>query len=209
MTLQSHICREIVCTAASFLVLAAFFLSGCAGSQTATPSPSPPAFPTAPTQAPAMQNTPTAVVAQSAIPLASPTGELTITLSATPTVVTATPTPTDAPVPQLAFQTLAVAPIDRGLLFDSWSPDGQWVAYWLVDSEAGAEHPVFVNATDSRRCEHKEVIGEGWDGRVTWQEDGKVTVVVNQEGKAMSGSVCGTFAPVSYTHLTLPTIHSV
>jgi hypothetical protein len=206
MTQQSHICREIVCTAASFLVLAAFFLSGCAGSQTATPSPSPPAFPTAPTQAPAMQNTPTAVVAQSAIPLASPTGELTITLSATPTVVTATPTPTDAPVPQLAFQTLAVAPIDRGLLFDSWSPDGQWVAYWLVDSEAGAEHPVFVNATDSRRCEHKEVIGEGWDGRVTWQEDGKVTVVVNQEGKAMSGSVCGTFAP-GENH-TLPDRHT-
>jgi dipeptidyl aminopeptidase/acylaminoacyl peptidase len=58
------------------ILVAVFFLSGCAGLQTATPSLSPPVFPTtlappSPTQAPTVQNTPTASVAPSATPVVS------------------------------------------------------------------------------------------------------------------------------------------
>lgn len=197
MIQQSRIRREIVCTAASLLVLVASFLSGCAGPQTAVPGLSPPAFattpaPDAPTQAPATQNTPVPAIAPSAAPVvSSPTGHPAVLLAATPTVVTATP------VPKLALQTLAVAPIDLGLLFDSWSPDGQWLAYWVVESTTGGEFPVFVNVTDSRKCSHQEARAEGYDGRIDWQGNDRVTVILNQRGEAVSGAVCDTFTPIA------------
>jgi hypothetical protein len=124
---------------------------------------------------------------------------VTLTPQATapiPATATVSATPTDTPVPKLALETLAVAPIDLGLLFDSWSPDGQWVAYWVVEDTAGAEYPVFVNVIDGRRCQHQEIHAEGYDGRVDWQGDDQVTVVLNQQGEAAGGSVCGTFATV-------------
>ena len=104
---------------------------------------------------------------------------------------TATSTVTAQPV----LRPLTAAPARQGLGFDSWSPDGRWIGYWVGDAE-GPAHLAFADVHTGRTCQHEEVDAQDWSRRLIWQGDDKVSAVVNQQGEALAGTVCGALAPV-------------
>jgi hypothetical protein len=123
----------------------------------------------------------------------TPTVQASVLPAATHTPVTGTPTST--PIARVVIEPLAVAAARLGLAFDGWSPDGQWIAYWVGDVERPA-HLTFVDVHTGRTCQHEEVSAQDWSRRVIWQGDGKVTAVINQQGEALGGLVCEALAPV-------------
>jgi Tol biopolymer transport system component len=124
------------------------------------------------------------------------TPQATVPSAATNTLVTGIPTST--PVPLQFADPLVTAPDSEfGLGFDSWSPDSQWIAYWVGETAEGSPaHLTFVNVRTGSKCQHPEVSAQYGSGWVAWQEDDRVIAVLDQEGEAMAGSVCETFAPV-------------
>jgi len=160
------------------------FLALAQGACTPASSPSP--------LSPATQS-----VAPDAVSSIPPTQAHTPTAAdtAAPTGTLASPTATSTPVGAAVVKPLAVAPAKLGLGFDSWSPDGQWIAYWVGDVERPA-HLTFVNVQTGRTCQHDEVSAQDWSRRVIWRGDDQVTVVVNQEGEALAGTVCDALVPV-------------
>lgn len=67
------------------------------------------------------------------------------TVPPAPTGTAVSGTPTSIPTGQTILKPLAVASAKLGLGFDSWSPDSQWIAYWVGEVEPPA-HLTFVNA---------------------------------------------------------------
>jgi hypothetical protein len=86
------------------------------------------------------------------------------------------------------------------LIFDSWSPDSQWVTYWSVDHEyVGPDHPghlVFLDVRSGRICEHQEISITSLTGDVTWPEEGRFIAVEGPGGNVFSGTPCGAVSPV-------------
>lgn len=114
-----------------------------------------------------------------------------------PASTTATPTSTSA---EAHFITPLVTAGGRRfeLQFDSWSPDGEWIAYWRREGEDGfPAHLVFVHVDTGVTCWHEEVNAQSFaPGQVIWGEDSRVAALVSEQGAALGGFVCDTFVPV-------------
>ncbi len=111
-------------------------------------------------------------------------------------------TPTETPIPLYNIEPLVTAapfpPLTFGLRFDSWSPDSQWIAYWVGERAEG--HPAqlaFANVLSGQACQHAEVSAQDLDsGSVLWQADGRAIAVLYPQQETLSGVPCETFAPV-------------
>ena len=119
-----------------------------------------------------------------------------------PTQTSPPGTPTKTPVPQYILTPLVQPSGPQSKLrFDSWSPDGQWFAYWTGEGYGESDDVLpaslaFFEVISGESCLHEEVIGQNlWDGRVHWQEDGRAIVVPNPGGDTLSGIPCENFAP--------------
>jgi hypothetical protein len=114
---------------------------------------------------------------------------------------------TASPVPQpYATRTQPSPPFlkpsvtDSRLVFESWSPDSQWVAYWYGDQEYVSQdnpaHLAFLDARSGRICKHQELNIISLTGHVTWLEDERFIAVEGPEGKVLEGVPCEELAPV-------------
>jgi dipeptidyl aminopeptidase/acylaminoacyl peptidase len=161
---QSRTRGQVLCTAVRLLVLAAFFLTGCVGSQTAAPGLSPPAFPTtsappSPPQTPTVQNMPTASIAPSATPVvSSPTGLIAYV----------------GPDSQLWLmqadgsdqQELTTG---ETVVSPAWSPDGQTLAYISRQEQSGQ---VFLYSLSSQQAQPLGPVVDSNPHTVAWSADG-------------------------------------
>ena len=122
-------------------------------------------------------------------------------LAETPIPRSETPQPTNNPAPtQVPIATITplvtYLSVNGSPFFDSWSPDSQWIAFWLVEY-GGDELPgslAFVRVASGDVCLHPNIITEGvGTGQVQWQNDGSVQVVINPSDKTFTGAPCGDF----------------
>jgi hypothetical protein len=82
------------------------------------------------------------------------------------------------------------------LRFDTWSPDGRWMAYWQGESEDLPAHLVFIDTHSGKVCRHEELTSGFWDGYAIWQDDGRVLAMLNRNKDVFRGTPCGVFDPV-------------
>ena len=97
----------------------------------------------------------------------------------------------------------------------AWSPDGQRIAFGRADKTNNADWDIFVMNADG--SQQRRLVRHGTDPR--WSPDGRTIAFVrraaldgfNYDIYAVDGegSPARSLTPVSYTHLTLPTICSV
>ncbi len=116
---------------------------------------------------------------------------------ATPTGVTAT---IIAPPPTEIQTSHTIEPLvtEPRLRFDSWSPDSQWIAYWIADGENTPSRLAFVNVQSGKVCRHNDVFADALEsGRVLWAESGNVIAVQDQNGSALEGAPCSVFSPTT------------
>lgn len=98
----------------------------------------------------------------------------TATLEPTEAVPTPTPEPANVPIEPLATA--------AAIRVDSWSLDGDWLAYWLSTEKDVTGYPFpsgnlnFLNIRTGQACSYPEYIARDYDDRVTWQSDGQVTI---------------------------------
>lgn len=86
------------------------------------------------------------------------------------------------------------------LIFESWSPDSQWVAYWYGDQEyVSQDHPAhlaFLDVRSGRICKHQELNIISLSGYLTWLEDERFIAVEGPGGKVFEGVPCEELSPV-------------
>ncbi len=117
-----------------------------------------------------------------AIPSATP---------ATATIRPATAVSVSTAAPTIEPLAISVAPVITATLlrFESWSPDGAWLAVWAFDSaEAFSESATprgtlyFFNARTGRACEFPYIARYNGmiNSSIVWQADGNVAVLTSQ-----------------------------
>ncbi len=104
------------------------------------------------------------------------------------------PPPTETPIPRHEVTPLVRA---NRLRFESWSPNGNWIAYWFSErtQDPGPAHLAFVQTRSGEVCRHEELtVPDIWSGWLIWQDSRSVVARWNEE--AHSGSPCEAFAPL-------------
>jgi hypothetical protein len=83
-----------------------------------------------------------------------------------------------------------------GLRFDSWSPGGEWVAYWIGErSEGFPAYLAFVAPGSGKLCPHEVVVAQNlWSDSITWQEDGSAIVITSLGEEPLRGTPCQQFS---------------
>jgi hypothetical protein len=135
------------------------------------------------------------------VPTATSTKEAAIIPSPTTTVVTSAASPAASPTPA----PILIEPLQKsdsrhpGLRFDSWSPTGRWLAYWLGSDEETAPSVLsFLSTSSDDQC-FIELDGQAyWNGRVVWEEDDQTLVVPGQSRQVLQGTPCGDFDPAEH-----------
>jgi hypothetical protein len=86
------------------------------------------------------------------------------------------------------------------LIFESWSPDSQWVAYWYGDQEYVTQdnpaHLAFLDVRSGRVCKHQELNIISLSGHVTWLKDERFIAVEGPGGNVFEGVPCEELSPV-------------
>ena len=97
-------------------------------------------------------------------------------------------------------------------VFPQWSPDGRWITYYSDDT---GEYEVYL-LENKEYAKPKQITknSKGWKYPATWSPNSKMLVFFDRSMKLQlldveSGRITVVDTPVSYTHLTLPTIYSV
>jgi hypothetical protein len=129
-------------------------------------------------------------------PLAVPAQAVQATATAVPPTDTPTPEPTAIPL-----EPIIAAP---AVQFEGWSPDGEWLAYWVsgqadVSSEFYPAPPGtlnFRNVRTGQECAVPEIVSQQEEGdQLVWAPGGEV--LVSTSGQSFQGTPCGgDFRPV-------------
>jgi hypothetical protein len=116
--------------------------------------------------------------------------------SLAPTGAPTSPPPTETPTIEptaIPLEPLATAPAVR---FDGWSPDGDWLAYWISTDEdvSGNFYPFppgrlnLHNVRTGQECLYDELLASQEGDRVIWQPDGEL--VVSIADRYLAGAPC-------------------
>ncbi len=140
----------------------------------------------------------TATPAATAVPTPTPTLKPTEGVP-TPTATLPKPTTTSTPV---VIAPVATAPAIR---VDSWSPDGDWLAYWLAAEVPQFFYPFppgklhFLNIRTGQICSYSEYVARDHGDHLVWQLDGKVQVILSSDKRAYRGAPCrNDFVRITY-----------
>ncbi len=144
---------------------------------TACSIPFEPALPTTTAPMAIVLSTPTSPAVASAMPTAVPS------LLSTPTrlLMPSQPPPTGTPASVLLTPVATAAAIR----FESWSPNGDWLAYWSsTEAEAASNnYPFppgtlhFLNVDTSQTCANPEFAAHDYTDRLVWRSSGQVIVL--------------------------------
>jgi hypothetical protein len=136
--------------------------------------------------------------------------------SAAASASAASPTATASPAAEISTATaVAIAaasavPLDpvaeaAAARFDSWSPDNQWLAYWLSTREDMANSSqalgyapraslYLLNVVTHQRCAYPQLVSYDYDSKVAWLPDEQIVVYAGEAPQ--QGHVCqDDFAP--------------
>lgn len=145
-----------------------------------------------------------------AAPATTRAPDATATPSTTPTAVPSVMVPPTAAPGQAAATLTPAAPLIRPIVIgasiqvSSWSPDGQWLAFWQAEDGAPCQPPAaetlhFYNAHTGEMCDcpgvqHRTMLTP--PRPLVWQSDGQV--VAWDGATAKRGTPCqGSFTPTS------------
>jgi hypothetical protein len=100
------------------------------------------------------------------------------------------------------IEPVALAPAIR---VDSWSPDGNWLAYWLSVELPQSFYPFppgklhFLNIRTGLACSHSEYVARSHGDRLVWPSDGQVQIILASDKLAFRGTPCkGDFVKIPY-----------
>lgn len=133
------------------------------------------------------------LASQSCVGIAPTTVSVPTTTPTAISVAINTPELTETQVSAHAVQPLVTEP---RLRFDSWSPNSQWIAYWVAGGDNLPAHLAFINVQSGKVCQHENIVADNIEsGYVSWAENGNVIAVQNLSGDALKGIPCEGFSP--------------
>lgn len=135
------------------------------------------------------------------IPMALPSSTATLNpTGAVPSPTLTPPQPTAISTP-VAIEPVATAPAIR---VDSWSPNSDWLAYWLSAEIPQVFYPWppgdlhFLNVRTGQTCSYPEVVALGNSDHLAWQSNGSVQIILPSSQLAYQGLPCQGNFPIVY-----------